>query len=89
MLIIFVCALAYQLAYFLKLAEGDATNKDELYAVAKSINWSELFSVDSTFAIDFVGTSDEIRNSQFGALTVKDAVVDHFRDLKSRTSVCR
>ena len=65
----------------LKLGEGDAKNKEELYASAKSIAWSEAFSVDKTFAIDFVGTSDEIRNSQFGALTVKDAVVDHFREL--------
>jgi len=72
----------------LKLGEGDVTNKDELYGVAKSIAWSELFSVENTFAIDFVGTSDEIRNSQFGALTVKDAVVDHFRDLnQERPSV--
>ena len=72
----------------LKLGEGDANNKDELYAAAKSIIWSEQFSAASTFAIDFVGTSDEIRNSQFGALTVKDAVVDHFRDLgEDRPSV--
>lgn len=65
----------------LKLAEGDATNKDELYAVSRSVKWSELFTVDSTFAIDFVGTSDEIRNTQFGALTIKDGIVDHFRAL--------
>ena len=65
----------------LKLGEGDAANKEQLYTAAKSIAWSEAFSVDKTFAIDFVGTSDEIRNSQFGALTVKDAVVDHFREL--------
>lgn len=72
----------------LKLGEGDANNKDELYAAAKSIVWSQQFSADHTFAIDFVGTSDEIRNSQFGALTVKDAVVDHFRDLgEDRPSV--
>ena len=72
----------------LKLGEGDAANKDELFATAQSIKWSELFSADNTFAIDFVGTSDEIRNSQFGALTVKDAVVDHFRDLdQERPSV--
>lgn len=64
----------------LKLGEGDAANKNELYASANSINWSEHFSSDDTFAIDFVGISDEIRNSQFGALTVKDAIVDNFRN---------
>lgn len=64
----------------LKLAEGDAENKDKLFATAQSVNWSEQFSSNHTFAIDFVGSSDEIRNTQFGALTIKDALVDHFRD---------
>ena len=64
----------------LKLGEGEAANKGELFQSASSINWSALFSSDNSFAIDFVGVSDEIRNSQFGALTVKDALVDHFRD---------
>lgn len=64
----------------LKLGEGPANNKDELFSAASSINWSEVFSNHDTFAIDFVGISEEIRNSQFGGLTVKDAVVDHFRD---------
>ncbi len=63
----------------LKLAEGSAANKEQLFACANSVNWSGLFSCESSFAIDFVGVSDEIRNSQFGALTIKDAVVDHFR----------
>ncbi|GAA6206685.1 MULTISPECIES: bifunctional 23S rRNA (guanine(2069)-N(7))-methyltransferase RlmK/23S rRNA (guanine(2445)-N(2))-methyltransferase RlmL [Thalassotalea] len=64
----------------LKLGEGDAENKDALYATARSINWSEQFSSDCSFAIDFVGVSENIRNSQFGALTIKDALVDDFRD---------
>jgi len=64
----------------LKIAEGDAENKDQLFATASKVNWSEQFSSDRTFAIGFVGTSDEIRNTQFGALTIKDALVDHFRD---------
>lgn len=64
----------------LKLGEGDAENKEELYATAKSINWSEHFSSNHSFAIDFVGVSENIRNSQFGALTVKDALVDNFRE---------
>lgn len=64
----------------LKLGEGDANNKDELFKAASLINWSEVFSNKQTFAIDFVGQSEEIRNTQFGGLTIKDAIVDHFRD---------
>ncbi|MEY8214355.1 MAG: bifunctional 23S rRNA (guanine(2069)-N(7))-methyltransferase RlmK/23S rRNA (guanine(2445)-N(2))-methyltransferase RlmL [Colwellia sp.] len=64
----------------LKLGEGEAQNKDELFKAASSINWTDHFNSDTTFAIDFVGYSEEIRNSQFGGLTIKDAIVDQFRE---------
>ncbi|MDX2370354.1 MAG: bifunctional 23S rRNA (guanine(2069)-N(7))-methyltransferase RlmK/23S rRNA (guanine(2445)-N(2))-methyltransferase RlmL [Colwellia sp.] len=64
----------------LKLGEGEALNKDQLFKAASSINWLEHFNSETTFAIDFVGYSEEIRNSQFGGLTIKDAIVDQFRD---------
>ena len=64
----------------LKLGEGEALNKDQLFKAASSINWLEHFTSDTTFAIDFVGYSEEIRNSQFGGLTIKDAIVDQFRE---------
>ncbi len=63
----------------LKLGEGEAKNKDDLFKAASSIKWLEHFNSDTTFAIDFVGYSEEIRNSQFGGLTIKDAIVDQFR----------
>ena len=64
----------------LKLGEGEALNKEQLFKAASSINWLEHFTSETTFAIDFVGYSEEIRNSQFGGLTIKDAIVDQFRD---------
>jgi len=64
----------------LKLGEGEALNKDELFKAASSINWPDIFKSTTTFAIDFVGYSEEIRNSQFGGLTIKDAIVDQFRE---------
>jgi len=64
----------------LKIGEGEAKNKAQLFASASTIKWPEHFDSDKTFAIDFVGYSDEIRNSQFGALTIKDAIVDQFRE---------
>ncbi|MBL4941876.1 MAG: bifunctional 23S rRNA (guanine(2069)-N(7))-methyltransferase RlmK/23S rRNA (guanine(2445)-N(2))-methyltransferase RlmL [Colwellia sp.] len=64
----------------LKLGEGEAQNKDELFKTASTINWLEHFNSDTTFAVDFVGYSEEIRNSQFGGLTIKDAIVDQFRE---------
>jgi len=64
----------------LKIGEGEAKDKDELFKTAGTINWLEHFNSETSFAIDFVGYSEEIRNSQFGGLTIKDAIVDQFRD---------
>lgn len=60
--------------------EEPSSNKEELYKAAKDIDWTEHFNTDNFFAIDFVGKNENIRDSQFGGLTVKDAVVDCFRD---------
>ena len=64
----------------LKIGEGEAKDKDELFASASKVNWPEIFDTTTSFAIDFVGYSEEIRNSQFGGLTIKDAIVDQFRE---------
>ncbi|WP_210416991.1 bifunctional 23S rRNA (guanine(2069)-N(7))-methyltransferase RlmK/23S rRNA (guanine(2445)-N(2))-methyltransferase RlmL [Brenneria corticis] len=50
----------------------------DLYLGVQAIDWSTIFSVDNTFAVHFTGTNDDIRNSQYGALKVKDAIVDSF-----------
>jgi 23S rRNA (guanine2445-N2)-methyltransferase / 23S rRNA (guanine2069-N7)-methyltransferase len=44
----------------------------------QAIPWTEIFTPDATFAVHFSGLNDEIRNSQYGALKVKDAIVDSF-----------
>ncbi|GKW22792.1 ribosomal RNA large subunit methyltransferase K/L [Pectobacterium carotovorum subsp. carotovorum] len=50
----------------------------DLYLGVQAIDWSAIFSIDKTFAVHFTGTNEDIRNSQYGALKVKDAVVDSF-----------
>ncbi|ACX87843.1 bifunctional 23S rRNA (guanine(2069)-N(7))-methyltransferase RlmK/23S rRNA (guanine(2445)-N(2))-methyltransferase RlmL [Pectobacterium parmentieri] len=50
----------------------------DLYLGVQAIDWSAIFSIDKTFAVHFTGTNDDIRNSQYGALKVKDAIVDSF-----------
>lgn len=67
-----------------RLAEGDCQDAEQLYKVASSVNWSAQFNVTDSFVVDFVGTSKAINNSQFGALKVKDAVVDQFQELFER-----
>ncbi|TRX56798.1 bifunctional 23S rRNA (guanine(2069)-N(7))-methyltransferase RlmK/23S rRNA (guanine(2445)-N(2))-methyltransferase RlmL [Thalassomonas sp. M1454] len=82
-------ATAYEICLKTRLASrvlirvGDgksSKDKEELYSAAKAIDWTEHFNSDDFFAIDFVGKNENIRDSQFGGLTVKDAVVDCFRD---------
>ncbi|WP_434642687.1 bifunctional 23S rRNA (guanine(2069)-N(7))-methyltransferase RlmK/23S rRNA (guanine(2445)-N(2))-methyltransferase RlmL [Klebsiella sp. I138] len=50
----------------------------DLYLGVQAIPWTEIFTTDATFAVHFSGLNDEIRNSQYGALKVKDAIVDSF-----------
>jgi len=64
----------------LVLNSGASASAKELYDLAAQIDWPQQFSNQSSFAVQFVGTSHAINNSQFGALTVKDAVVDAFVD---------
>ncbi|MEI7207317.1 bifunctional 23S rRNA (guanine(2069)-N(7))-methyltransferase RlmK/23S rRNA (guanine(2445)-N(2))-methyltransferase RlmL [Pectobacterium carotovorum] len=50
----------------------------DLYLGVQAIDWSTIFSIDKTFSVHFTGTNEDIRNSQYGALKVKDAIVDSF-----------
>ncbi|MCA6999312.1 bifunctional 23S rRNA (guanine(2069)-N(7))-methyltransferase RlmK/23S rRNA (guanine(2445)-N(2))-methyltransferase RlmL [Dickeya solani] len=62
----------------------------DLYLGVQAVDWSSVFSVNHTFAVHFTGTNDEIRNSQYGALKVKDAIVDSFsRKTGQRPDVAR
>ncbi|MAR00055.1 MAG: bifunctional 23S rRNA (guanine(2069)-N(7))-methyltransferase RlmK/23S rRNA (guanine(2445)-N(2))-methyltransferase RlmL [Oceanospirillaceae bacterium] len=64
----------------LPLVDDIVDSVEKLYDVARSIRWSEVFPASATFRIDFHGRSDFIRNTQFGAQKIKDAVVDGFRE---------
>ncbi|EPZ8123561.1 bifunctional 23S rRNA (guanine(2069)-N(7))-methyltransferase RlmK/23S rRNA (guanine(2445)-N(2))-methyltransferase RlmL [Yersinia enterocolitica] len=62
----------------------------DLYLGVQAIDWPSIFGVDKTFAVHFSGVNDEIRNSQYGALKVKDAIVDSFtRKLDQRPTVAK
>ncbi len=65
----------------LSLGRVDATDGDALYAAIRAIPWEEHVAETGTIAVDASGLSDTLRNSQFTAVRVKDAVVDRFRDL--------
>ena len=62
------------------ISSAEVESADDVYRGAKAIKWHEYFRVSQSFAIDFIGSSDFIKNTQFGGLTVKDAVADYFVD---------
>ncbi len=64
----------------LMLAEAPAATPEELYAAALTIDWSEHLGPAATFAVDFESVQSAITHTRFGALKVKDAIVDQLRD---------
>lgn len=66
---------------FLELASGKVDRASDVYRHASSVPWAQHFSAETTFAVSFSGTNKEINNSTYGAMAVKDAIVDHFRSL--------
>lgn len=57
-----------------------ANDADEVYEKIKTVDWSKLMSVDSTFSIESTVYSDEFKHSKFVSYRVKDAIVDWFRE---------
>ena len=60
----------------------------DLYAAVSGFNWLAQFDERVTFFVDFNGTNQEIRHTQFGAMRVKDGIIDYFeRQGKTRPDV--
>ena len=82
-------ALVYHLCLWSRLANrvqlvlfsGEAPDQQALYQLCRQYPWQTVFSADKTLAIEFHGSSEQIRNSMFGAQVVKDGVVDYCREL--------
>lgn len=71
------------------LQEFSAIDADALYDGVQRVEWTEHFLSHQTFAVDFSGTSKNIQHTHFGALKVKDAIVDNFRaKTGERPSIC-
>lgn len=83
-------AVIYQLCIWSRLANriqlilfsGQAHNEQTIYKLCNQFAWQTVFSPEKTLAIEFHGSSTQIRNSMYGAQVVKDAIVDHFQKLQ-------
>ncbi|MDO9107180.1 MAG: bifunctional 23S rRNA (guanine(2069)-N(7))-methyltransferase RlmK/23S rRNA (guanine(2445)-N(2))-methyltransferase RlmL [Methylovulum sp.] len=65
----------------LVLSSFDVRSQDDLYKGVQNINWFEHLNPEDSFAVTFSAkNSAAINNTHFGALKVKDAIVDQMRE---------
>ena len=64
------------------LTVADAPTPEALYAAARTIDWSQHIGPSATIAVDFDSTRSAVTHTRFGALKVKDAIVDQLRELR-------
>jgi putative N6-adenine-specific DNA methylase len=58
----------------------DAKDADEVYEQIKKFDWSQLMTVENTFAIDATVFSEEFKHSKYVVYRVKDAIADWFME---------
>lgn len=63
----------------LHLARVDARSDEQFYQGIYELPWHEHLAVTGKFRVAFSGTNEFVRNTQWGAQRVKDAVVDRLR----------
>lgn len=54
--------------------------EDQVYEIAKAIEWAKYMTADTSFAIDATVYSELFRNSLFVTYRVKDAIVDYWKE---------
>jgi 23S rRNA (guanine2445-N2)-methyltransferase / 23S rRNA (guanine2069-N7)-methyltransferase len=54
---------------------------EQLYGLAKSINWTEQFNLEQTFAIRLSVDKRVAVSQQFAMLRIKDAIADNFNEV--------
>jgi 23S rRNA (guanine2445-N2)-methyltransferase / 23S rRNA (guanine2069-N7)-methyltransferase len=62
------------------LDQKTVNSTDDIYRCVNRITWPAVFPLTKTFAVDFKGTNKFIIHTNYGALLVKDAIVDHFKE---------
>ena len=68
---------------FLELARFDAADAEAFYRAVSDIDWTEHLGPEATLACDFSGHHPSITHTHFGALKLKDAIVDSVRETRA------
>ena len=65
---------------FLELGSFEARDAQEFYAGVRALDWSAHLGPGATLACDFSGRHPTITHTHFGALRLKDGIVDALRE---------
>jgi 23S rRNA (guanine2445-N2)-methyltransferase / 23S rRNA (guanine2069-N7)-methyltransferase len=68
---------------FLELARFDAVDAEAFYRAVREIDWTRHLGSGATLACDFSGQHPSITHTHFGALKLKDAIVDSVREARA------
>jgi 23S rRNA (guanine2445-N2)-methyltransferase / 23S rRNA (guanine2069-N7)-methyltransferase len=68
---------------FLELVRFEAVDAEGFYNAVREIDWTEHLGPGATLACDFSGQHPAITHTHFGALKLKDAIVDSVRDSRA------
>lgn len=69
---------------FVVLGRFACTDAEDLYEATRSIAWERILRAGATIAVTARGTNDELRNSHFAALRVKDALCNRMLEVEGR-----
>lgn len=65
---------------FTVLERFEAANSDALYEATYNIAWEDILNPGASFSVSARGVTDELRNTHFSSLRVKDAICDRLVD---------
>jgi putative N6-adenine-specific DNA methylase len=63
-----------------RVGGGRYRNDKEVHALARTIDWPIHFRGDRTLRVDVAATRSPLTSLEFATLTIKDAIVDRFRE---------
>lgn len=69
---------------FVVLGRFACADAEDLYEATHSIAWERILRAGATIAVTACGTNEELRNSHFAALRVKDALCDRMLEVEGR-----
>lgn len=63
-----------------RVGHGSYRDERDVHRLARDIDWSRHFRADRTLRVDVAAVRSPLPSLEFATLTIKDAIVDRFRD---------